>query len=104
MRQLFGNIPRHLANDKCSYHLAPKNVKRLATWIQGWATWFGYVSLLASIANVTILLLESLISLNVESYVEGGWHTSLLVIAMCLVQGLMNVVRFYRHPCLSAAW
>lgn len=54
-----------------TYHLAPQRVRRFATWIQGWATWFGYVSLLAGIANVTIILLESMIQLNHENYVPG---------------------------------
>ncbi|KAJ0270652.1 hypothetical protein Brms1b_008505 [Colletotrichum noveboracense] len=67
-----------------TYHLAPAMVKRFATWIQGWSTWFGYVSLLAGIANVTIILLESMIQLNHENYVPGGWHTSVLVIAIAI--------------------
>ncbi|KAJ0373386.1 hypothetical protein COL26b_008382 [Colletotrichum chrysophilum] len=81
-----------------TYHLAPARVKRFATWIQGWSTWFGYVSLLAGIANVTIILLESMIQLNHENYVPGGWHTSVLVIAMCVMQGLMNTYCFKVIP------
>ncbi|KAH0432229.1 amino acid permease [Colletotrichum camelliae] len=81
-----------------TYHLAPVRVKRFATWIQGWSTWFGYVSLLAGIANVTIILLESMIQLNHENYVPGGWHTSVLVIAMCVMQGLMNTYCFKVIP------
>ncbi|CAM1503633.1 Fc.00g012240.m01.CDS01 [Cosmosporella sp. VM-42] len=81
-----------------TYHLAPAGIRRFATWIQGWSTWFGYVSLLAGIANVTIILLESMIQLNHESYVPGGWHTSVLVIAMCLVQGLLNTYAFKLIP------
>ncbi|EEU37109.1 uncharacterized protein NECHADRAFT_52275 [Fusarium vanettenii 77-13-4] len=81
-----------------TYHLAPSSVKRFATWIQGWATWFGYVSLLAAIANVTIILLESMIALNHPNYVAGGWHTSVLVIAMCLVHGFLNIYAFKLIP------
>ncbi|KAF4460891.1 GABA permease [Fusarium albosuccineum] len=82
-----------------TYHLAPSSVKRFATWIQGWATWFGYVSLLAGIANVTIILLESMIQLNhPDTYVPGGWHTSVLVIAMCVVHGVMNIYAFKLIP------
>jgi len=61
-------------------------------------TWFGYISLLAGIANVTIILLESLISLNNPSYVAQGWHTALLVIAMCSIQGAMNMYAFKVIP------
>ncbi|KAM5344334.1 hypothetical protein ACJ41O_012871 [Fusarium nematophilum] len=81
-----------------TYHLAPSGIKRFATWIQGWATWFGYVSLLAGIANVTIILLESMINLNHPNYIAGGWHTSVLVIAMCVLQGVMNVYAFKLIP------
>lgn len=81
-----------------TYHLAPSSVKRFATWVQGWATWFGYVSLLAAIANVTIILLESMIALNHPNYVAGGWHTSVLVIAMCLVHGFLNIYAFKLIP------
>ncbi|WZH45495.1 amino acid/polyamine transporter I [Fusarium acuminatum] len=81
-----------------TYYMAPASVKRFATWIQGWATWFGYVSLLAAIANVTIILLESMITINHPDYMAGGWHTSVLVIAMCLVHGLMNVFAFKLIP------
>lgn len=84
--------------DHWQYYMAPASVKRFATWIQGWATWFGYVSLLAAIANVTIILLESMITINHPDYVAGGWHTSILVIAMCLVHGLMNVFAFKLIP------
>lgn len=81
-----------------TYHLAPPRVRRFATYVQGWATWFGYISLLAGIANVTIILLESMIQLNHENYVPGGWHTSILVIAMSVMQGLMNTYAFWLIP------
>jgi choline transport protein len=81
-----------------TYHLAPARIRRFATYMQGWCTWFGYISLLAGIANVTIILLESMIQLNNPGYVPGGWHTSLLVIAMCVMHGLMNTYAFRLIP------
>ncbi|RDW72221.1 hypothetical protein BP5796_08255 [Coleophoma crateriformis] len=81
-----------------TYHLAPGGVRRFATWIQGWSTWFGYVSLLAGIANVTIILLEATIQLNHEEYTPGGWHTSVLVIALCLLLGGINMFTFKLIP------
>ncbi|RDW65969.1 hypothetical protein BP6252_09604 [Coleophoma cylindrospora] len=81
-----------------TYHLAPGGVRRLATWIQGWLTWFGYISLLAGIANVTIILLEATIQLNHEDYTPGGWHTSVLVIALCLLLGGINMFTFKLIP------
>lgn len=84
-----------------TYHhlaLTTDRFRRFATWLQGWFTWFGYVSLLAGIANVTIIQLESVISLNHPSYAAGGWHTSVLVVTMCLMQALMNVYAFGLIP------
>ena len=81
-----------------TWALAPSRAKRFATWMQAWLTWFGYVSLGAGIANVTIILLESLVALNNPSYVAQGWHTSLLVIAMCAMQAAMNMFAFKIIP------
>lgn len=81
-----------------TWHLAPPRIRRVATWFQGWMTWFGYISLLAAIANVTVILLESLVALNNPSYVAQGWHTSLLVIAICSLQGAMNMYAFKLIP------
>lgn len=58
--------------------------------IQAWSTWFGYLSLLAGVANVTIIQLESTIQLNHEAYVPGGWHTSVLVIAVSTQNKLIS--------------
>lgn len=91
-------IPIAGAQYHWTWHLAPPRVKRIATWMQAWITWFGYISLLAGVANVTILLLEALVALNYPTYVARGWHTSLLVIAMCTFQGLMNMYTFKLIP------
>ncbi|KAI1334037.1 amino acid/polyamine transporter I [Xylariaceae sp. FL0016] len=81
-----------------TWHLAPPRLKRFTTWIQGWTTWFGYVSLLAGSANFTVNLLESLISLNHDTYSAGGWHTTLLVIATVVVQASLNIYCFRVVP------
>lgn len=97
-REMASIIPIAGAQYHWTWHLAPAKVKRFATWMQAWFTWFGYVSLLAAVANVTIILLESLIALNIPTYVAQGWHTSLLVIAMCAMQALMNMYAFWLIP------
>lgn len=81
-----------------TYHLAPANVKRFATWLQGWSTWFGYVSIVAGMANVTMIQLQSMVELNNPSYVAGGWKTSVLVIAMGILLGGLNVWGFQLIP------
>lgn len=94
-------IPVAGAQYHWTWHLAPKKIKMFATWMQGWTTWFGYIALQASLANVLVVQLESVIALNVETYVAGGWHTSLLVIATAVFQGLINVYAFGIIPCLE---
>ncbi|KAK7966276.1 uncharacterized protein PG986_000553 [Apiospora aurea] len=81
-----------------TYHLAPKRVRRFMCYLQGWATWFGYVALLASIANSVVIQLEALIAFNHPNYVPGGWHTSVMVIGLCVGEGLLNMFAFKLVP------
>jgi choline transport protein len=64
----------------------------------GWLTWFGWVSLLAGIANITAIILQSLISLNNPNYVPERWHVTMIIFAMLLMQGLMNMYTFWLIP------
>ncbi|KAK7934869.1 hypothetical protein PG985_000364 [Apiospora marii] len=81
-----------------TYHLAPRRMRRFMCYLQGWATWFGYVALLASIANSVVIQLEALIAFNHPSYTPGGWHTSVMVIALCVGEGLVNMFAFKLVP------
>lgn len=94
-------IPFAGAQYHWTFHMAPKRIKMFATWIQGWTTWFGYVALQAALANILVVQLESLITLNSETYVAGGWKTSVLVIACAVFQGLVNVYAFRVIPWLE---
>lgn len=94
-------IPVAGAQYHWTFHMAPKRIKIFATWIQGWTTWFGYVALQAALANILVVQLESLISLNSTTYIAGGWKTSVLVIACAVVQGLVNVYAFRVVPWLE---
>lgn len=94
-------IPVAGAQYHWTFHMAPKRIKMFATWIQGWTTWFGYVALQAALANILVVQLESLITLNSETYVAGGWKTSVLVIACAVFQGLVNVYAFRVIPWLE---
>lgn len=94
-------IPVAGAQYHWTFHMAPKRIKMFATWIQGWTTWFGYVALQAALANILVVQLESLITLNSETYVAGGWKTSVLVIACATSQGLVNVYAFRVIPWLE---
>ena len=73
-----------------TYHLCPVTIRRFATWMQGWMTWFGWVSLLAGIANITAIILQQMAILTHPSYVPQTWHVTLIMIAMLIVHGLVN--------------
>ncbi|KAK8061669.1 GABA permease [Apiospora phragmitis] len=81
-----------------TYLLAPKSVNRFMCYLQGWASWFGYVALLAGVANTTAIQLEGIVQFNHESYVPGGWHTSVIVIALLVVLGGLNMYAFQLVP------
>lgn len=91
-------LPMAGAQYPWTHHLASPGTRRFATWAQGWATWFGYVSLLAGTANYAIVILEAAIPLNYPEFTFEGWHTALLVICICVVQALMNMYAFWLIP------
>ncbi|KAK8008149.1 hypothetical protein PG991_010700 [Apiospora marii] len=81
-----------------TYLLAPKSCNRFMCYLQGWASWFGYVALLAGVANTTAIQLEGIVQFNHENYVPGGWHTSVIVIALLVVLGALNMYAFRLVP------
>ncbi|KAK2611502.1 hypothetical protein N8I77_004836 [Diaporthe amygdali] len=97
MGEMASMIPVAGAQYHWTWHMAPKRIKMFATWVQGWTTWFGYIALQAARANILVVQLESLISLNWTTYVTGGRKTSVLVIACAL----MNVYAFKVVPWLE---
>jgi amino acid transporter len=88
--EMASTVPIAGAQYHWTYHLAPSGIKRFVTWMQGWMTWFGWVSLLAGIANITAIILQQLAVLNNPSYVPKTWHITLIMIAILFVQGLIN--------------
>lgn len=59
--------------------------------MQGWLTWVGYISILASSANVATLFLQSVIVINYTEYVFEGWHTTLMIISMVVILAAINI-------------
>ncbi|KAK8038351.1 7-keto 8-aminopelargonic acid transporter [Apiospora phragmitis] len=51
-----------------------------------------------AIANSVVIQLEALIAFNHPDYVPGGWHTSAMVIALCVAEGLLNLFAFKLVP------
>ncbi|KAF2838116.1 amino acid transporter [Patellaria atrata CBS 101060] len=84
-----------------THHLAPPQAKRFITWIQGWVTWFGWVSLLAGGCNMTAIITQQLIILNNPDYVPERWHITLIMIAILILQGFVNIYVFFIIPWLE---
>lgn len=70
-----------------TWHWAPQRYRRSITWLQGWLTWFSWISILASVVNIAANVTTTLASANYPGYVPQGWHTVLVMYAYLLVLG-----------------
>ncbi|POS69650.1 hypothetical protein DHEL01_v211953 [Diaporthe helianthi] len=96
--ELSSIIPIAGAQYYWTFHLAPPRTKRFLTWIQGWSTWLGYISILASSVNVGAVTIEATVQLNSPGYVNGGWHTTVLVLALLSFYLAVNIWFFRIVP------
>ena len=94
LAEMASSVPIAGAQYHWTNALAPRNMKKFTTWLQGWMTWFGWVAVLAAIVNVTIIVLEAMISLQHPTYIAKPWHTACMMIAMLFAFGLVNSVRW----------
>ena len=84
-----------------THFLAPESHKRFITWMQGWVTWFAWVSALAGSTSSQANILLGLVSTNHPSYEFRPWHLTLLIIAQLATVGLMNMYAFRAIPWLE---
>ncbi|KAE8153503.1 amino acid permease [Aspergillus avenaceus] len=81
-----------------THHLAPPRYRKFITWMQGWITWFAWVSLLAGVANTTATTIQGLATANYPEYEPERWHLTLIMFAMLIVESLMNMYAFWLIP------
>ncbi|CAG8231730.1 unnamed protein product [Penicillium nalgiovense] len=81
-----------------THYLAPTNQKKFITWMQGWVTWFAWISTLAGVANTTATMIQGLASVNYPEYEPKQWHITLIIVGMLIVQALMNMYTFWLIP------
>ena len=62
--------------------------------MQGWFTWFGWVSLECGIANITAIMVQQMVMLNHHTYDPKNWHITMIMIAMLLIHGSINSTRY----------
>lgn len=72
------------------YHWTYATAPRSVTWLQGWLTWFGWVTILSVIVNLTVIAVQAMVSLQHPNYVAERWHTSIIAIAIYVILGLVN--------------
>ncbi|KIX04956.1 uncharacterized protein Z518_05828 [Rhinocladiella mackenziei CBS 650.93] len=81
-----------------THYLAPPSQRRFITWIQGWITWFSWISLLAGVVNIAANMIQTLAIANYPSYVPENWHVVLIMYALLIVMGLLNMYAFWIIP------
>lgn len=86
-----------------THFLAPASHKRFITWMQGWVTWFAWVSALGGSTSSEGNILLGLITTNYPSYEYKPWHLTLVIIAQLVIVGLMNMYTFRAIPWLELA-
>ena len=69
--------------------------------MQGWITCFAWISTLAGVANTTAFMLQSLVAANHPDYEPQAWHVTLLIFALLIVGGLMNMYIWFLIPWLE---
>lgn len=74
---------------------------RLLTWMQGWVTWFAWVSSLAGSTSSMANILLGLVAVNHPEYAYEPWHLTLLIIAQLAVVGVINIFAFRSVPWLE---
>lgn len=84
-----------------THFLAPESHKRFITWMQGWVTWFAWVSALAGSTSSEANILLGLVSTNYPNYAYKPWHLTLVIICQLVVVGLMNMYTFRAIPWLE---
>ncbi|PPJ55501.1 hypothetical protein CBER1_07038 [Cercospora berteroae] len=77
-----------------TYALAPLNIRRFTTWMQGWITWAGWLSMTMGIGNSTAYWITSLVQLNFPNYQAQLWHSTLMIWAVLLLTTSINLYKF----------
>lgn len=81
-----------------THFLAPPEWRRSVTWLQGWITWFSWISLLAGMANIGANVVVTIVQAQYGGYVSKDWHVVLIMYALLVVYGLINNYAWWTVP------
>ncbi|OAG45137.1 hypothetical protein AYO21_00485 [Fonsecaea monophora] len=103
MAELGSILPIAGAQYHWTHIMAPEGARKFITWMQGWVTWFAWVSALAGSASGEAALLQALIAENVPGYTAERWHLTFIMWALLISCGLINTFTFWLVPWLELA-
>ncbi|PNS18834.1 Choline transport protein [Sphaceloma murrayae] len=83
--------------------LAPEKHRRFITWMQGWVTWFAWVSTLGGSASSMGFVMQGMIAESFPDYGQEGWHLTLIMIGLLVTTGLINAYAFRIVPWMETA-
>lgn len=81
-----------------AYYYAPERHRLFITWVQGWATWLGYVVMFTSALNANVIVVQAVIAITRPGYKTTGWRTTLLVVFTLVLFTVINVWFFRIVP------
>lgn len=101
LAELASICPRAGAQYHWTAVLAPPKIRAFATWMQGWITVFGWQAAVASICNLLATQIQGMVLLNHPSYDARQWHGSLIMWAVVLLAGYINIYGIKIMPALQ---
>ncbi|KAI2787275.1 hypothetical protein POX_f07638 [Penicillium oxalicum] len=81
--------------------LAPPRIQAFSTWIQGWITVFGWQASTTSICYLIASQIQAMVLLNNPGYVPQQWQGTLIMWAVILGSGLVNIYGIKMLPALQ---
>ncbi|KXJ88201.1 amino acid permease [Microdochium bolleyi] len=98
LAELASIIPIAGAQYYWTYHFAPPKHRLFITWVQGWATWLGYVVMFCSALNANVIVVQAVIQITNPEYETTGWRTTLFVVFTLFLFTIINVWFFRIVP------
>ncbi|KAJ5219695.1 hypothetical protein N7468_008899, partial [Penicillium chermesinum] len=81
--------------------LAPQRIRTVSTWFQGWITVFGWQASCTSICLLVSSQIQGMALLNHAEYHPKQWHGTLIIWAIVLCAGIINIYGIKILPTLQ---
>ncbi|KAJ5740781.1 hypothetical protein N7493_000653 [Penicillium malachiteum] len=101
LAELASICPRAGAQYHWTAVLAPPKIRAFTTWMQGWITVFGWQAAVASICYLMASQIQGMVLLNNPDYASKQWHGTLLMWAIVLFAGFVNIYGIKIMPALQ---